>query len=108
MFFWDRGNTVCAERICGLMIANLARRFSALRGFMRLFTRVIVVAISVVVSLQAMSHAQFAPSTEVLRLAPALDQLVAPGVEPEVVSGGYVFTEGPVWRGGGLYATAVD
>ncbi|MGB7190007.1 MAG: SMP-30/gluconolactonase/LRE family protein [Acidobacteriaceae bacterium] len=70
---------------------------------MRLFSRV-VAAISIVLSLQAISHAQVAQSSmEVLRLAPALDQLVAPGVEPEVVSGAYVFTEGPMWRGGRLW-----
>lgn len=40
---------------------------------------------------------------KVLRLAPALDQLIAPGIEPEVVSGGYVFTEGPMWRDGRLW-----
>ncbi|MGA8938000.1 MAG: SMP-30/gluconolactonase/LRE family protein [Acidobacteriaceae bacterium] len=40
---------------------------------------------------------------KVLRLAPSLDRLIAPGTEPEVVSGGYVFTEGPMWRGGRLW-----
>ena len=40
---------------------------------------------------------------KVLRLAPSLDRLIAPGAEPEVVSGGYVFTEGPMWRGGRLW-----
>lgn len=70
---------------------------------MRSFTRVIVIAIFVVFSLQAISYAQVAPSMKVLRLAPALDALIAPGVEPEVVSGGYVFTEGPMWRGGRLW-----
>ncbi|MGH9588163.1 MAG: SMP-30/gluconolactonase/LRE family protein [Acidobacteriaceae bacterium] len=70
---------------------------------MRLSTRFVVAALSVLFSLQAISHAQVAPSMKVLRLAPALDQLIAPGVEPEVVSGGYVFTEGPMWRGGRLW-----
>lgn len=70
---------------------------------MRLLTRVIVVAISVVISLQAIGQSQAARSMKVLRLAPALDQLIAPGVEPEVVSGGYAFTEGPMWRDGELW-----
>jgi gluconolactonase len=70
---------------------------------MRLFTRVIVVAISVVVSLQAIGQSQAARRMKVVRLAPALDQLIAPGVEPEVVSGGYAFTEGPMWRDGRLW-----
>ena len=40
---------------------------------------------------------------QILRLDPALDQLIAPGTVPEAVSGGYVFTEGPMWRGGRLW-----
>ncbi len=44
-----------------------------------------------------------APKMQVLRLDPALDQLIAPGTLPEVVAGGYVFTEGPMWRGGRLW-----
>lgn len=43
------------------------------------------------------------PTMKVLRLSPALNQLIAPGVKPQVVSGGYVFTEGPMWRGGRLW-----
>ena len=40
---------------------------------------------------------------KVMRLSPALDELIAPGAEPEMVHGGYVFTEGPMWRGGRLW-----
>jgi gluconolactonase len=42
-------------------------------------------------------------SMRVLRFSPALDQLIAPGAKPEVVHGGYVFTEGPMWREGRLW-----
>jgi gluconolactonase len=42
-------------------------------------------------------------SMKVLRLSPDLDQLIAPGVEPQAVSGGYTFIEGPMWRGGRLW-----
>lgn len=40
---------------------------------------------------------------EVQRLDPALDQLIAPGTQPEVVSGPYTFVEGPMWREGRLW-----
>ncbi len=71
---------------------------------MRLFASLVVVAASVLLSYPFLSPAQTArPSMEVLRLAPSLDRLIAPGAEPEVVSGGYVFTEGPMWRGGRLW-----
>jgi gluconolactonase len=40
---------------------------------------------------------------KVLRFSPTLDRLIAPGAKPEVVHGGYVFTEGPMWRGGRLW-----
>lgn len=39
----------------------------------------------------------------IVRLDPALDQLIAPGTEPEVVAGPFVFTEGPMWRGNRLW-----
>ncbi len=39
----------------------------------------------------------------VLRLDPALDRLIAPGIQPEIVSDGYTFTEGPMWRAGRLW-----
>ena len=70
---------------------------------MRLFASFFV-ATSVLLSCPVISQAQTArPSMEVLRLAPSLDRLIAPGTRPEVVSGGYVFTEGPMWRGGRLW-----
>jgi gluconolactonase len=71
---------------------------------MRLFASCAVVAASVLLSCPALSPAQVKHSPmAVVRLSPALDRLLAPGVEPEVVSGGYVFTEGPMWRGGRLW-----
>jgi gluconolactonase len=39
----------------------------------------------------------------VQRLDPALDSLIAPGTEPELVAGPYTFTEGPMWRDGQLW-----
>ena len=40
---------------------------------------------------------------EVQRLDPALDHLIAPGTAPTVLAGPFVFTEGPMWRGGKLW-----
>lgn len=69
----------------------------------RLYAIAAVAAIFVFAS-PAISYAQSQKSTmKVLRLSPALNQLIAPGVKPQVVSGGYVFTEGPMWRGGRLW-----
>jgi len=71
---------------------------------MRLFSRLTVVATSVLLFHPVIFQAQTAkPTLEVLRLAPALDRLIAPGAEPEIFSGGYVFTEGPMWREGRLW-----
>ena len=50
------------------------------------------------------AQSQTAPDPiALLRLDPALDGLVAPGATVETVSGGYTFTEGPMWRGGRLW-----
>lgn len=50
------------------------------------------------------SAAQTPPAaTDLLRLDPALDALVAPGTKPELVSATYVFTEGPMWHEGRLW-----
>ncbi len=58
-------------------------------------------------SLPAASKPATAPTTasapQVLRLDLSLDELIAPGTQPEVVAGGYVFTEGPMWRVGRLW-----
>lgn len=35
--------------------------------------------------------------TEITRLDPALDAIIAPGTQAERLAGGFVFTEGPVW-----------
>ena len=43
----------------------------------------------------AIAHA--AGDNAVVRLDPALDQLVAPDAKVELVKGGFGFTEGPVW-----------
>src|SRR5579875_466316 len=40
---------------------------------------------------------------QVLRLDPALDHLLNPHFTPELVAGPFVFTEGPMWRGGKLW-----
>src|ERR1700731_3312872 len=44
-----------------------------------------------------------APNTEILRLDPALDTLIAPGLHIERVAEGFQFTEGPMWREGRLW-----
>lgn len=64
-----------------------------------IFPALILVAGSLIASAQSASPS----SMKILRLSPALDQLIAPGVEPQVVSGGYTFTEGPMWSGGRLW-----
>ena len=63
-----------------------------------------VVAAFFVLASPAVSHAQAKkPTMKVLRFSRAINKLIVPGVKPQVVSGGYVFTEGPMWRGGRLW-----
>ena len=77
---------------------------------MRLFTSIALLTASAFFCGSSIAGAQSAASSsmKVLRLSPALDQLIAPGTEPEVVSGGYVFTEGPMWRNGRLWFSDED
>jgi gluconolactonase len=71
---------------------------------MRFLSSLFAAAVSAVLLSSTLAQAQTTqPSMRVLRLSPALNKLIAPGVEPQVVSGGYVFTEGPMWRGGRLW-----
>ncbi len=35
--------------------------------------------------------------TEIIKLDPALDQIISPGTQLEKLAGGFLFTEGPVW-----------
>jgi gluconolactonase len=49
--------------------------------------------------------AAIAPGTEILRLDPALDALIAPGTHIERVADGFQFTEGPMWRQGRLWVS---
>lgn len=35
--------------------------------------------------------------TEIVKVDPALDQIIAPGTQLEKIAGGFLFTEGPVW-----------
>jgi gluconolactonase len=37
------------------------------------------------------------------RIDPALDKLISPTITPEMLAGPFVFTEGPMWRGGRLW-----
>ena len=60
---------------------------------MRLSTRFVVAALSVLFSLQAVTHAQVAPSMKVLRLTSALDQLVAPGAEHRLQVDAHIFRQ---------------
>lgn len=70
----------------------------------RLFFAAFVAAFVLVCGSLIVAAQNAGPSSmKILRLSPALDQLIAPGVEPQVFSGGYVFTEGPMWRGGQLW-----
>jgi gluconolactonase len=41
--------------------------------------------------------------TEIIRLDPALDALIAPGARIEKIATGFKFTEGPMWREGRLW-----
>ena len=43
------------------------------------------------------------PESQILRLDPALDAVIAPGTKIERVAGGFKFTEGPMWRAGRLW-----
>jgi gluconolactonase len=56
-------------------------------------------AASVCLLFTAIAHA--ADDKAVVRLDPALDQLVAPDAKVELVKGGFGFTEGPVWMSEG-------
>lgn len=40
---------------------------------------------------------------KILRLAPELDHLIAPGTVPHVLASGFTFTEGPMWHRGRLW-----
>jgi gluconolactonase len=44
-----------------------------------------------------------APETNILRLDPTLDTLIAPNAHLELVASGFNFTEGPMWREGRLW-----
>lgn len=62
------------------------------------------VALRALVPLLALlAGSAFAAGQTILRLDPALDQLIAPGTKVEKVAGGFKFTEGPMWRGGRLW-----
>jgi gluconolactonase len=43
------------------------------------------------------------PAAKVMRLDPALDAIIAPNTTIEKVATGFVFVEGPMWRGGALW-----
>ncbi len=49
-----------------------------------------------------------AVDTQIQRLDPALDAIVAPGTKIEKVAGGFLFTEGPVWVRNGGYLLFSD
>jgi gluconolactonase len=68
---------------------------------MRPFAGYALLAVSFLLSYPSHSSAQVpGGAIKVIRNSPILNQLIAPGVEPEVVSGGYVFTE----EGGKVHA----
>lgn len=70
---------------------------------MRCFASLLAAAVTVFAPFSATMPAQQPSSTRVIRLQPALDRLIAPDATIDVVSGGYTFTEGPMWRGGRLW-----
>ncbi len=72
---------------------------------MRFFAPILLAATSALASAQTPPPPTSAGASvmQVLRFDPALDQLIAPGTLPEAVAGGYVFTEGPMWRDGCLW-----
>lgn len=72
---------------------------------MRLFSSMAIAAACFLLCAFPAARSQSVESApmKVLRLSPGLDRLIAPGAEPARVSGGYVFTEGPMWREGRLW-----
>lgn len=71
---------------------------------MRFLSSMLVAIVCAILSCPMGSHAQaMKASVRVIRISPELNKLIAPGVEPQTVSDGYVFTEGPMWRGGRLW-----
>ncbi len=57
--------------------------------------------------LLAPAAAQAADAVKIVRLDPALDSVIAPGTRIEKVAGGFVFTEGPMWKDGKLWFSDV-
>jgi gluconolactonase len=51
--------------------------------------------------------ARAAGVAKIVRLDPALDSVIAPGTKIEKVAGGFIFTEGPMWRDGKLWFSDV-
>ncbi|MEG3090603.1 SMP-30/gluconolactonase/LRE family protein [Sphingomonas sp. PB1R3] len=90
-------------------MTQTGRRISGLRGFQA--SRIImdmtpdrrsVLAAGLALMAAPVAAAQGAPRLR--RLSPALDRMIAPGTEPEVIATGIRWAEGPVWvpRGGYL------
>jgi gluconolactonase len=48
-----------------------------------------------------------AGAARVVRMDPGLDAVIAPGAKIEKVAGGFIFTEGPMWRDGKLWFSDV-
>src|ERR1700722_4254486 len=51
----------------------------------------------------AVSVMKPAVGAEIVRFAPALDAIIAPGTAIEKMASGFVFIEGPMWHNGGLW-----
>src|ERR1700742_219369 len=47
------------------------------------------------------------PAPSIKKLDPGLDAVIAPGTKVEKVAGGFIFTEGPMWRDGKLWFSDV-
>jgi len=73
-----------------------------LRTFRHIAPALCLLAIPVVAQAQATM-----PPIHIVRMDPGLDAVIAPGTQVAKVAGGFVFTEGPMWREGKLWFSDV-
>src|ERR1700748_3025782 len=73
-----------------------------LRTFRHIAPALCLLAIPVAAQAQATT-----PPMHIVRMDPALDAVIAPGTQVAKVAGGFVFTEGPMWKDGKLWFSDV-
>src|ERR1700761_9622766 len=73
-----------------------------LRTFRHIAPALCLLAIPVAAQAQATT-----PPMHIVRMDPALDAVIAPGTQVAKVAGGFIFTEGPMWRDGKLWFSDV-